>query len=313
MRSGRTEAETRKELIDQLLARSGWNVENPHQVRGELMLRYPPDNTQTVLQETVAGRGDEFIDYALLDSLGKPLAIVEAKRESRDALAGKRQAEDYAKRIFAELGRQPFIFLTNGHEIWFWDWGYAPPRRVSAFFRRYDLERMAFQRQYHEVLVPLTPVRSIVDRPYQIEAIKRVTEALEQGRRTFLLVMATGTGKTRTVIALIDLLMRAKWVQRVLFLADRRELVKQALGDFKEHMPNETRARVEGGEVDDTARIHVATYPSMMQVYQELSPGYYDMIVADESHLLVAQPQLLPDLQRRRQFLFKSLTHDLHA
>ncbi|MCB8992277.1 MAG: DEAD/DEAH box helicase family protein, partial [Ardenticatenaceae bacterium] len=97
-------------------------------------------------------------------------------------------------------------------------------------------------------------------------------------------VMATGTGKTRTVIALIDLLMRARWVQRVLFLADRRELVRQALGDFKEHMPNETRARVEQGEIDHTARIHVATYPSMMQVYGDLSPGYYDLIIADESH-----------------------------
>ncbi len=100
----------------------------------------------------------------------------------------------------------------------------------------------------------------------------------------FLLVMATGTGKTRTVIALIDLLMRGKWAQRVLFLADRRELVRQALGDFKEHMPNETRARIEGGDVDNAARIHVATYPSMMQVYRTLSSGYYDLIIADESH-----------------------------
>ena len=284
MSAGRTEAETRKELIDQMLARSGWDVVDPHQVVGELMLRYPSDAPLPEFRETDRTRGDEFIDYALLDSLGKPIAIVEAKRESRDALAGKRQAEDYARRISEKEERRPFIFLTNGHEIWFWDWGYAPPRRINAFFRRYDLERMAFQRQYREVLAPLTPTRSIVDRPYQLEAIKRVTEALEQGKRTFLLVMATGTGKTRTVIALIDLLMRAKWVQRVLFLADRRELVRQALGDFKEHMPNETRARIEGGTVDDTARIHVATYPSMMQVYQQMSPGYYDLIVADESH-----------------------------
>jgi type I site-specific restriction endonuclease len=106
-----------------------------------------------------------------------------------------------------------------------------------------------------------------VERLYHVEAIKSVTERMTEGQRRFLLVMATGTGKTRTVIALIDLLMRAKWVQRVIFLADRRELVRQALDDFKEHMPDETRTRVEGGEIDPTAHIHVATYPSMMQVY----------------------------------------------
>jgi type I restriction enzyme R subunit len=96
--------------------------------------------------------------------------------------------------------------------------------------------------------------------------------------------MATGTGKTRTVIALIEILFRARLIQRVLFLADRRELVRQALGAFKEYMPNQSRERIEGGRIENGARIHVATYPSMIQVYPKLSPGYYDLIIADESH-----------------------------
>ena len=121
-------------------------------------------------------------------------------------------------------------------------------------------------------------------RDYQTEAVRRVTEAIQGARRQFLLVMATGTGKTRTVIGLIDLLLRAKRVQRVLFLADRRELVRQAASAFKTYMPNENVDRIEGGEVPHAARIHVATYPSMMQAYEQLSPGYYDLIIADESH-----------------------------
>jgi type I restriction enzyme R subunit len=139
-------------------------------------------------------------------------------------------------------------------------------------------------RQYQRPLAGLTPNPVIAGRPYQVEAIKRITEAMEGRRRKFLLVMATGTGKTRTAIALVDLLFGAIWVQRVLFLADRRELVRQAIGDFKEYLPGETYARIEGGEVDDFARVHVATYPSMMSVYEKLSPAYYDLIIADESH-----------------------------
>ena len=231
-----TEAETRRSLIDQQLARAGWDVSNPRQVISELALRYPASSG--IVSEGGASYATEFADYALLDGTRLPLAVVEAKRDGRDALAGKRQAEDYAERIMSSTGRRPLIFLANGIDTWFYDWGYAPPRRVAGFFTRYDLERLTFQRQYRGALSQLGPSPAIADRPYQVEAVKRVTEALERGQRKFLLVMATGTGKTRTVVALVDLLMRAKWVQRVLFLANRRELVRQALGDFKEFMPN---------------------------------------------------------------------------
>lgn len=275
------EAQTRKERIDHQLARAGWGI-------GQCVLieelRLPRGDQQVADPQESYRISTEFADYALLGLNGKPLALVEAKRSSRDALAGKRQAADYADLMRAQYELEPFIFLSNGHETWFWDRERYPLRPVSGFFTLDDLERLAFQRQYHLPLSQLQPDSNIVDRLYQFEAVSRVTEALEQGRRSFLLVMATGTGKTRTVIALIDLLVRAKWIERVLFLADRRELARQALNDFKQYMPNEPRARIEGGEIDSSARIHVATYPSMMQAYAGLSSGYYDLIVADESH-----------------------------
>lgn len=276
-----TELQTRQEHIDRQLAHAGWGA-NQRRIIAELHL--PHTDHQIAEAGQTYRVGGEFADYALIGRDNKPIAVVEAKRSSRDALAGKRQAADYADLMRAQYGVEPFIFLSNGHETWFWDRERYPLRPVSGFFTLDDLERLAFQRQYRQPLSQLQPDSKIVDRLYQYEAISRVTEALEQGRRSFLLVMATGTGKTRTVIALIDLLIRAKWVERVLFLADRRELVRQALNDFKEHMPNEARARIEGGEVDSSARIHVATYPSMLQAYSALSPAYYDLVVADESH-----------------------------
>lgn len=279
--SDHPEAKTRRDLIDQQLASAGWEVGKAGVVE-ELRLT----DSGVAVQE-FPGKyraGDEFADYALMASDGKPLAIVEAKSTNRDALAGQRQASDYADRIREIYEVDPFIFLSNGREIWFWDRGRYPLRKVSGFFTRDDLERLGFQRKHRLDLATVNPSGQIIDRPYQLEAIRSVAEKMTAGHRRFLMVMATGTGKTRTTIALVDLLMRARWIHRVLFLADRRELVQQALGDFKEYMPNVTRARVEQGEVDDTARIHVATYPSMMQVYQGLSAGYYDLIIADESH-----------------------------
>ena len=128
------------------------------------------------------------------------------------------------------------------------------------------------------------PLDRIIDRAYQIEAVKTIAERIEAARRRFLMVLATGTGKTRVAVALVELLQRQERIQRVLFLADRRELVKQALGAFKEHLPGSPRSWIEGGTIDKDAQIHFATYPGMMSLYQQLSPGYYDLIIADESH-----------------------------
>lgn len=269
------EKHTRQQYIDNSLRRGGWSNDGLSLIE-EFLLR---GSRTSYLDEK-----DQFADYVLLDRSGKPIAVVEAKRTNRDAIAGKRQAADYADHILDRYGSDPFIFLTNGIETWFWDRKSSPLRKISGFFTLEDLIRLDYQRRNRQDPTGVLHNKTIVNRLYQVEAIKRVSEALKNGRRKFLLVMATGTGKTRTTIALIDVLMRANCVKQVLFLADRRELVRQAIGDFKEHLPNQTRARIEGGEIDLTANIHVATYPSMMQVYEELSPGFYDLIIADESH-----------------------------
>ena len=274
-----SESITRAERIDRQLAKAGWSS-SARQVVEELWL----PKGSVVVNEYGSTFGSEFVDYALLLPDGRPIAIVEAKKSSRDALAGERQAADYADRIKSIHGFDPFIFLANGNEVFFWRRLLYPPRPVSGFFTREDLERLAFLDRFHGPLMGASIDTRIVDRAYQIEAIKTVSERIETAQRRFLLVLATGTGKTRVAIALIELLRRAKWIQRVLFLADRRELVKQSLGAFKEHLPDVPRAWIEGGEIDKEARIHAATYPGMMGLYQQLSPGYYDLIICDESH-----------------------------
>lgn len=277
--SGRNEASTRTELIDTQLARAGWSRNRRTLIEEFLLKAAEPDG---------AYGNEQFADYVLLGSDGKPIAVVEAKRSARDELAGKRQAADYADAIKTKFGDDPFIFLTNGKEIQFWDRDRYSPRKIAGFYTRDDLERLRHQRQYAQPLHEVTINADIAGRDYQNEAIRRVTEGVDAAKRKFLLVMATGTGKTRTTIALLDMLLRSKRVQRVLFLADRRELVRQAMSEFKSHLPNESLARIEAGETSG-ARIQFSTYPSMMQVYERLSVGYYDLIVADESHRSIYQ------------------------
>jgi type I restriction enzyme, R subunit len=275
-----TEIQTRQELIDGQLTMAGWGFSS----RSLVEEFYIKSDSQVFEKLGHYASKGEFVDYVLLDKDNKPLAIVEAKRTNRDELAGKRQAADYADHLKKQFGFDPFIFLTNGNEIQFWDRQNYPPRKVSGFYTREDLERLAHQRKYSQPLSQIEQNASIAGRDYQAEAIRRVTETIEQKHRKLLLVMATGTGKTRTAISIIDILLRAKRIQRVLFLADRRELVRQAIGSFKEHLPNESIGRIEGGKTPSAARVQVATYPSMTQVYERLSVGHYDLIIADESH-----------------------------
>jgi type I restriction enzyme R subunit len=276
-----SESTTRTRLIDVQLARAGWSKNRRAFVEEFALQASSPD-------PSYSAQGIQFADYVLLGSDGKPIAVVEAKRTSRDELAGKRQAADYADAIHAKFGIEPFIFLTNGKEIQFWDRDRYPPRKVAGFYTREDLERLRHQQRYAQPLHDVAINSDIAGRDYQNEAIRRVTEGVDAAKRRFLLVMATGTGKTRTTIALVDTLLRSKRVQRVLFLADRRELVRQAMSEFKTHLPNESIARIENGETSG-ARIQFSTYPSMMQIYERLSVGYYDLIVADESHRSIYQ------------------------
>lgn len=279
MTSTRDEAQTRTEIIDSQLAHAGWSRSRRTLIEEFLLKTTELESTDNYHQ---------FADYILLGADSKPIAVVEAKRSSRDELAGKRQAADYADEIKTQFGSDPFIFLTNGKETQFWDRTRYAPRKISGFYTRDDLERLRHQHQFAKPVGNVTINADIAGRDYQNEAIRRVTEGIDAAKRKFLLVMATGTGKTRTTIALVDTLLRSKRVQRVLFLADRRELVRQAMSEFKSHLPNESLARIESGETSG-ARIQFSTYPSMMQVYSRLSVGYYDLIVADESHRSIYQ------------------------
>lgn len=284
----KTEAQTREELIDQLLATSNWNVKDPTQVVVEFDIEV--GNLEKIKEPHSPYKSLQFSDYVLLGKDGKPLAVVEAKRTSKDAALGREQAKQYCYNIQNQLGGElPFCFYTNGHDIYFWDLENYPPRKVVGFPTRDDLERFAYIRRNRKPLTQELINTNIAGRDYQIRAIRAVLEGIEAQDRDFLLVMATGTGKTRTCIALADTLMRAGHAEKVLFLVDRIALREQALNAFKEHLPNEPRWPNAGEKLIATdRRIYVATYPTMLNIIrdasQSLSPHFFDLIVVDESH-----------------------------
>jgi type I restriction enzyme R subunit len=282
------EATTRQEIIDIRLQKSGWNVKDPSQVTSELDIWVGlPEH---VREPQTQYQGFQFADYALLGEDGYPLAVVEAKKTSRDARIGQEQALQYAKNIQKNSGKDiPFVFYTNGNDIYFWDTEKYPPRKVYGFPTKKDLERLLFLRKNDKPLSQELIDRAIAGRPYQIEAIRSVFENLDKGRRKHLLVMATGTGKTRTCAAMLDVLMRTNKVQKVLFLVDRIALRNQALDAFKEFLPNApVWPKVGEREIATDRRIYAATYPTMLNIIEnkdcKLSPHFFDMIVADESH-----------------------------
>lgn len=286
--NGITEAKTRQEIIDLRLAKAGWNVNNPSQVTSELDIWVGlPEGIEEPEHEH---QGFQYADYALLGEDGYPLAVVEAKKTSRDARVGQEQARQYAVNIQKTLGKDmPFVFYTNGHDIYFWDTEKYPPRKVYGFPTRKDLERLLFLRKNEKPMSQELISRDISNRPYQIEAIRSVFENLEKGHRKALLVMATGTGKTRTCVSMLDVLMRTNRVQRVLFLVDRIALRNQALDAFKEYLPNApVWPKIGETEISTDRRVYAATYPTMLNIIEDkdcpLSPHFFDMIVADESH-----------------------------
>ena len=281
----KTEKLTRKEIIDQRLKQAGWNVTDHTQVVEEF------DIHLTVIEEPQTPyAGHQFSDYVLLGNDGKPLAVVEAKKTTVDASLGREQAKQYCYNIQSTQGCElPFCFYTNGHDIYFWDLENYPPKKVYGFPTRDDLERYAYIRKARKALAGELINTQTAGRDYQIGAIRSVLEAIEKRKRKFLLVMATGTGKTRTCIALVDALMRAGWSERVLFLVDRIALRDQTLEAFKEHLPNEPRWPKQGEkEIATDRRIYVSTYPTMLNVIRNeeksLSPHFFDLIVVDESH-----------------------------
>ncbi|SFA58418.1 type I restriction enzyme, R subunit [Pedobacter suwonensis] len=279
------EKRTRKEIIDINLGLAGWDVTDNTKVIREFHFQ-----SKNIWEESRDEYKTEFSDYVLLGINGKPLAVVEAKKSIVDAALGKEQAKQYCYNIQKETdGELPFCFYTNGHEIYFWDLGNYPPNRVYGFPTRDDLERYAYLRKHRKSLSQEFINTKIAGREYQIRAIRSVMESLEKKRSKFLLVMATGTGKTRTVISLIDALMRGGWIEKVLFLVDRVALQGQALDDFKEHLPNEPRwPQYQETNFATDRRIYVSTYPTIFNVIRndntKLSPHFFDLIVVDESH-----------------------------
>lgn len=278
------EAETRDAFIDLLLAESGWALDQPRD------REYPVKGMPNQAEEG-------FVDYVLWGDDGKPLAVVEAKRTKRDPRVGQQQAKLYADCLEAAFGRRPLIFYTNGYEHWLWDDRGYPPRALHGFLKKDELELLQQRKGTRRSLSTTKIDSDIVERFYQTRAIRRVGETFEKDKnRKALLVMATGSGKTRTVIALVDQLMRANWVKRVLFLADRVALVRQAHNNFKAHLPSAPSANLiekhDPKKNDHNgARVCVATYPTMMGLIDEMQngqrkygPGHFDLIIIDEAH-----------------------------
>jgi len=277
------EAQTRDRFINELLRESGWDSSGPDDTE------YRVDGLPN------GGRGR--IDYVLWGSDGLPLALVEAKRTRRDPRQGRVQAAQYADALESRFGRRPLTYYTNGYEHWFWDDQAYPPRRVEGFHTRDELEAIV-GRRIRARSPAAEPVNEIVaGRAYQQRAIRRVADAFDTDRqRRALLVMATGAGKTRTVIALVDLLQRCGWIRRVLFLADRKALVRQAANAFRTHLPDSPLVNL----LDDrsgTRRVYLSTYPTMLNLINRLDgenrrpfgPGFFDLVVIDEAHRSVYQ------------------------
>lgn len=273
------EATTRQRLIDATLVAAGWKVGQGGASTDEVgqEIEIPQSQNKT---------GTGYADYVLWGDDGKPLAVVEAKRTAKDADAGRTQAKLYADGLEQKYGQRPVIFYTNGFDIYIWDDAQKQtPRRLFGFYSKESLQYLIFQRHEKLALDSLTPKSDIAGRMYQMETIKRICERFSLGYRKSLIVLATGTGKTRVAVSLCELLSRARWAKRILFLCDRRELRKQADDVFKEYLPGEPRIHINANTAGDvTNRIYLATYPAMMQCYEMFDVGYFDLIIADESH-----------------------------
>jgi type I restriction enzyme R subunit len=276
------EDKTRKLIIDLALQRAGWPLDQPRD--REYEVTGMPNAT-----------GIGFADYVLWGDDGKPLAVVEAKKTTVDPEVGQQQAKLYADCLEAMHGQRPVIFYTNGYKTRLWDDLTYPQRTVAGFYKKDELASLIHRRTQREPLDVAQVKDEIVERYYQKRAIGSIGAQFEKARRKALLVMATGSGKTRTAIALVDLLQRTGWVKRALFLADRVALVNQAVGAFKAHLPASSTVNLVT-EKDETGRVYVSTYPTMMGLIDEtkgnearFGVGHFDLVIIDEAHRSVYQ------------------------
>lgn len=278
-----SEAETRDYFIDLLLKEAGWPLDQARD--REFEVTGMPNE-----------QGNGFVDYVMWGDDGKPLGLVEAKRTRRDSRVGQQQAKLYADCLARQFGQRPIIFYSNGYEHWIWDDTNYPPRAVQGFYKKSELELLIQRRSARKPLATAEINPAIVERFYQTRAIRRIAESFERDHdRKALVVMATGAGKTRTVIALCDLLMRNNWAKRILFLADRVALVNQAVNAFKRHLPDASPVNLVT-EKDAEGRVFVSTYPTMMGLIDEAKDGqrrfgvgHFDLVIIDEAHRSVFQ------------------------
>lgn len=277
-----SEAETRDYFIDLLLKEAGWELgENNFEIEVTGM----PNN-----------QGKGYVDYVLWGDDGKPLGLIEAKRTRKDAKVGQQQAKLYADCLEAQYNQRPVIFYSNGYEHWLWDDASYPPRAVQGFYKKQELELLIQRRTSHKPLAEAVLNTDIIERYYQTRAVRRIAETFEvDNQRKALVVMATGAGKTRTVIALADLLMRCNRAKRVLFLADRVALVRQGVNAFKKYLPDSSPVNLVTEKTAES-RVFVSTYPTMMGLIDEafdgqrrFGVGHFDLIVIDEAHRSVYQ------------------------
>ncbi len=290
-----SERETRLQLIDLLLTEAGWTDRQPGRD-----VEYPV----TGMPESTNRTGTGYVDYVLWGRDGLPLALVEAKSTLHSPRKGKHQATLYADCLEKEFGRRPIVYYSNGWETFLWDDQFYPHRNVSGFHKPEELQLMIDRRKTRKDLRAFDVNPDISNRPYQLEAIKRVADRfvttqdgqLKGRHRKALLVMATGSGKTRTSISIVDMLTKNNWVKRVLFLADRNALVKQAKNAFKDHLPHLAGIDLTREE-DPDARLVFSTYPTILNKIdgtknedgRYYGVGHFDLIIIDEAHRSVYQ------------------------
>ncbi len=261
-------------MIDPALEQAGWHLSDKSRVGLEI----PVDGYD-------AEPWNGVTDYCLYRANGEVIAIIEAKRTMTDPRLAEAQAVHYVNEIAKHQYTKPFAFLTNGYDIYFLDEGVSAKRLVYGFFTSDDLERMLFTRQHKKPLREIVIDNRITDRPYQHEAIRRVCEGFERGKRKALIVMATGTGKTRTTMSIIDVFLRANQAQNVLFVADRDALVEQAIADgFHKFLPDEPCDRLYSYNIDQTKRLYAVTLQTLSNIFEQFSPAFFDLIIFDEVH-----------------------------
>jgi type I restriction enzyme R subunit len=279
-----SEFKTRKIYIDVDLKLMGWRFSGSD---ADVMEEYEVDGMAGVLGQ----KG--FVDYVLFGKDGLPLAVIEAKRTSKDPNIGRKQAVLYADCLERKFGRRPMMFTTNGFESYFWDDKTSPQRKISGIFSKDNLQKLMNRRTERKALDEVPVNEKISGRAYQMAAIRAVCDNITQGFRKQLLVMATGTGKTRTAAGLVDVLSRGGHITNVLFLADRTALVKQAKDAFKNYLPDMSLCNLLSNKDDRTSRIVFSTYPTMLNAIDAtksaeglklFTPAHFDLIIVDESH-----------------------------